>query len=142
HGQEGHEQERGDHACFSSSTADSRPLRMNRPMARQVMSAENTGNHTEYHHCGTPMPGEVSSKRKSSHTTRTLSTAMTPKSKAVISAPKRASTWRRRAEPPSANHSIRMCTSRATAAEPATMASRIMRKTEISSVQANEELVK
>jgi hypothetical protein len=37
---------------------------------------------------------------------------------------------------------MRMCMSRATAAEPATRASTIIRNTEISSVQANEELVK
>ena len=37
--------------------------RMNRPTARSVMRAENTGSQIEYHHCGTPMPGEVSPKR-------------------------------------------------------------------------------
>jgi hypothetical protein len=59
---------------------------MNRPRARSVIRAETTGSQIEYHHCGTPMPGEVSSKRKSSQTTRTLSTAMMANSSATISA--------------------------------------------------------
>jgi hypothetical protein len=49
---------------------------------------------------------------------------------------------RRAIEPLSEKYSMRMCRSRATAAEPATMASRIIRKTENSSVHANDESVK
>ena len=45
-------------------------------------------------------------------------------------------------EPLSAKYSMRMWRSRATAAEPATIASRIIRNTENSSVQAKEESVK
>ena len=45
-------------------------------MARAAISAESSGSQIEYHHCGTPMPGEVSSKRKSSHTTRVLMTVL------------------------------------------------------------------
>jgi hypothetical protein len=63
-------------------------------------------------------------------------------SSATISAPKRASARRRAALPPSAKASMRMCRLRATAAEPATSASTIIRKTEISSVHANDWLVR
>ncbi len=45
-------------------------------------------------------------------------------------------------EPLSEKYSMRMCRSRATAAEPATRASTIIRKTENSSVQAKDESVK
>ncbi len=37
------------------------PWRMNKPKARKAMATEQMGSHIEYHHCGTPMPGEVSS---------------------------------------------------------------------------------
>ncbi len=67
---------------------------------------------------------------------------MTPNSRATVAAPSMDRRLLRRAEPPSAKYSMRMCWSRATAAEPAMSASAIIRNTEISSVQANEELVK
>ena len=67
---------------------------------------------------------------------------MMANSSATMAEPKRASALRRAIEPLSEKNSMRMCWSRATAAEPATRASKIIKKTEISSVQAKEELVK
>ena len=106
------------------------------------MAVHTMGSQIEYHHCGTPMPGEVSSKRKSSHTTRTLSAAIRKNRMATMAAPNWASPLRRAMLPLSAKYSMRMCRSRATAAEPATMASRIIRNTENSSVHAKDWSVK
>ncbi len=141
HAQEDREKKRRDHGRSPFAPAAA-PWRRKRPMARSVISADSSGSQMEYHHCGTPMPGDVSPNRQSSHVTRALSTAMTANRTATERAPKRARRRRRTAEPPSAKYSMRMCTSRATAAEPATSASTIIRKTEISSVHAKEELVK
>jgi hypothetical protein len=57
-------------------------------------------------------------------------------------APKRARARCRAGEPLSAKYSMRIWRLRATEAEPATSASTIMRKTENSSVQAKDWLVK
>ena len=46
------EQQRRDHAR--------RPRRTNRPSARPAIATDITGSQIVYHHCGTPMPGEVS----------------------------------------------------------------------------------
>ncbi|CKT21640.1 Uncharacterised protein [Mycobacterium tuberculosis] len=73
---------------------------------------------------------------------RMLSAPMRVNRMAIISAPNCASRLRRAIEPLSEKYSMRMCRSRATAAEPATSASMIMRNTENSSVHAKDESVK
>ena len=106
------------------------------------MATDITGSQIVYHHCGTPMPGEVSPKRMSSHTMRVLRTAIRVNSRNTVMAPKRAKArWRAR-EPLSAKNSMRIWRLRATEAEPATSASTIIRNTENSSVQAKDWLVK
>ncbi len=107
-----------------------------------MMARLRIGSHMLYHHCGTPMPGEVSPYCTSSHSTRADSTAISANSSATRAAPKRASARWRDSGPASAKYSMRMCRLRATAAELATMASTIIRKIDTSSVQANEALVK
>ena len=73
---------------------------------------------------------------------RRLSAAINVNSSATSTAPNCDSRLRRAIEPLSEKYSMRIWRSRATAAEPATMDSRIIRKTENSSVQANDESVK
>ena len=63
-------------------------------------------------------------------------------SSATMAAPNTARRRCRWGEPLSAKYSMRMCRLRATAPEPATMASTIIRNTETSSVQAKEASVK
>ena len=107
-----------------------------------MMATLRIGSHIVYHHCGTPMPGEVSPYCTSSHSTRADSTASSANSSATSPAPNWASVRWRRSGPLSAKNSMRMCRLRATAAEPATMASTIIRNTDTSSVHANDTLVK
>ena len=52
HDDEGDKQQRRNHAR--------RPRRMNRPSARPAIDTDMMGSQIVYHHCGTPIPGEVS----------------------------------------------------------------------------------
>ena len=54
--QEHQEEQRGDHGC-----GPARRKRLNRPRARSAMASDKMGSHIEYHHWGTPRPGEISS---------------------------------------------------------------------------------
>src|SRR5690606_39261305 len=136
------EQQRGGHRAVSVRSSSRRSLRANTCSARPAISALNTGNQIEYHHCGTPMPGEVSSYWYWSQTTGRLSTPMVMNNSATSNAPICASRRRRPLLPASAKNSMRMCASRTTADAPPTSASTIMRNVEISSVQANDTSVK
>lgn len=88
------------------------------------------------------MPGEVSPNAYSSQVIRTPSTASARNITATPSADTMASRFCRAALPRSKKNSMRILRSRATAALPATSASTIIRKTENSSVQANDSSVK
>ncbi len=61
---EGDEQQRGDHCAPSPVVGRGAPRRMNEAArARSAIADDTIGSQIEYHHAGTPMPGEVSSKR-------------------------------------------------------------------------------
>src|SRR5690606_32128391 len=129
------EQQRRDHGRLRSR-------RCSMPATRSAIPVARIGIHIEYHHVGMPIAGDVSPQLYSSYTMRAESTASKMKNRSVTRRLTIASLRWRVGEPPSANSSMRICWLRTNAVAAAVSVSRISRKMDISSVQANEPSVK